>query len=101
MPIYVYECGTCGVTWEVRQGFDAHNTMSCPECNGLANRVIQPVPHHWSDSPPGELVRSESGQLARRVSEFDVRHFDKNTRIDSKGRPHMTTLQDNLELSNR
>ena len=43
MPVYVYQCETCGVTFERRQGMLEQPLTDCPECNGHVHRVIQPV----------------------------------------------------------
>lgn len=38
MPIYEYECPSCNRRFELKQGFDAEPTESCPACGGLARR---------------------------------------------------------------
>jgi putative FmdB family regulatory protein len=43
MPIYVYECDTCGVRFERRQSIAAPPLGVCPECEGHVRRLIQPV----------------------------------------------------------
>jgi len=43
MPIYVYQCDSCGVTFERQQSFNDAPLTDCPECDGHVNRVIQPV----------------------------------------------------------
>ena len=44
MPIYVYQCETCGVTFERRQRMSEQPLTDCPECDeGRVRRVIQPV----------------------------------------------------------
>jgi len=43
MPIYVYQCDSCGVTFERQQSFSDASMTHCPECNGHVHRVIQPV----------------------------------------------------------
>jgi len=76
MPIYVYQCDDCGVTFERRQSITADPLTSCPDCGGQIHRVIQPVgivfkgsgfyvTDHRSPSPtalPGEKkVAGENG----------------------------------------
>ena len=39
MPIYEYECPSCGHKFELRQGFD-ESAAKCPECNTLAKRLM-------------------------------------------------------------
>ena len=43
MPIYVYQCDTCGLTFERRQYMTEPPIVDCPECDGHVCRVIQPV----------------------------------------------------------
>jgi len=43
MPIYVYQCDTCGLTFERRQHMTEAPLVDCPECDGHVKRVIQPV----------------------------------------------------------
>lgn len=43
MPIYVYRCDTCGLTFERRQRMTEPPLRDCPECDGHVQRVIQPV----------------------------------------------------------
>ena len=43
MPIYVYQCDTCGLAFEHRQRMADDPLVDCPECDGHVRRVIQPV----------------------------------------------------------
>lgn len=43
MPTYVYQCDTCGMTFEKRQAFSEQPLRDCPECDGVVHRVMQPV----------------------------------------------------------
>jgi putative FmdB family regulatory protein len=43
MPIYVYQCDSCGVTFERQQHFSDEPLTDCPECDGHLHRIIQPV----------------------------------------------------------
>ena len=43
MPIYEYQCDTCGVRFERNQRFSDDPLTGCPECAGHVHRVIQPV----------------------------------------------------------
>ncbi|MCR4408245.1 MAG: zinc ribbon domain-containing protein [Anaerolineae bacterium] len=43
MPVYVYQCNTCGMTFERRQSITEEPLRDCPECEGQVHRVIQPV----------------------------------------------------------
>jgi putative FmdB family regulatory protein len=43
MPVYEYECASCGIRFERLQHFKDAPLTECPECCGLVRRVIQPV----------------------------------------------------------
>ncbi len=43
MPVYVYRCDTCGLTFERRQRITDPPLADCPECDGHVHRIIQPV----------------------------------------------------------
>lgn len=43
MPLYEYECQSCGVRFERRQHMTDDPVKICPECGGEVNRLIQPV----------------------------------------------------------
>ena len=43
MPIYLYECDSCGVRFEKLQRMSDDPLTDCPECDGHVHRVIQPV----------------------------------------------------------
>jgi len=43
MPIYLYECDSCGLRFEKMQRMTEEPLTDCPECDGQIRRVIQPV----------------------------------------------------------
>jgi putative FmdB family regulatory protein len=43
VPIYLYECDSCGVRFEKLQRMSDDPLTDCPECDGHVHRVIQPV----------------------------------------------------------
>jgi putative FmdB family regulatory protein len=43
MPLYEYECASCGIRFERMQHFSDKPLSECPECGGSVHRVIQPV----------------------------------------------------------
>jgi putative FmdB family regulatory protein len=43
VPIYEYQCDTCGLRFERRQHMNDEPLKDCPECEGHVHRVIQPV----------------------------------------------------------
>jgi putative FmdB family regulatory protein len=43
MPIYLYQCDSCGLRFEKVQRMSDDPLTDCPECEGHVHRVIQPV----------------------------------------------------------
>lgn len=43
MPLYEYECESCGIRFERKERMTAEPLKVCPECDGAVHRVIQPV----------------------------------------------------------
>lgn len=43
MPIYLYQCDSCGLRFERMQRMSEEPLTECPECEGSVHRVIQPV----------------------------------------------------------
>ncbi len=43
MPLYDYQCDTCGHRFEVRQGIREDALTSCPQCGSPIRRIIYPV----------------------------------------------------------
>lgn len=43
MPIYLYQCDSCGVRFERVQHMTDAPLTDCPECDGRVHRVVQPV----------------------------------------------------------
>ena len=40
MPLYEYECESCGVTFEVIQKFTDHSVDTCRSCGGHVRRLL-------------------------------------------------------------
>jgi putative FmdB family regulatory protein len=40
MPLYEYECESCGVTFEVIQKFSDHSVDTCRACGGKVRRLL-------------------------------------------------------------
>ncbi|MCM8746611.1 zinc ribbon domain-containing protein [Thermomicrobium sp. CFH 73360] len=43
MPIYEYECTSCGHRFEIKQRFSDEPVASCPECGNLVRRLLYPA----------------------------------------------------------
>jgi putative FmdB family regulatory protein len=50
MPIYEYECSSCGSRFDRRQRFDEEPIATCPECASRARRIIHSVPVFFKGS---------------------------------------------------
>jgi len=44
VPIYEYECDSCHLRFEVKQGFNDKPVTTCPKCQGHVRRVFHPAP---------------------------------------------------------
>ncbi len=44
MPVYEYECVSCGARFDKRQGFEEKPEVLCPKCRCPVRRVIRPAP---------------------------------------------------------
>lgn len=40
MPLYEYQCDSCGLQFEVRQKFSDEPVRSCRECGGAVRKLI-------------------------------------------------------------
>ena len=43
MPLYEYQCNSCGVRFERLRHMDEEPVKTCPECEGEVRRLFQPV----------------------------------------------------------
>jgi len=43
MPIYEYECESCGIHFEKIQPVTAEPVRQCPECSGQVHKVFHPA----------------------------------------------------------
>ncbi|NLS76509.1 MAG: zinc ribbon domain-containing protein [Chloroflexi bacterium] len=43
MPLYEYECESCGIHFERKERITAEPLKTCPECSGAVHRLIHPV----------------------------------------------------------
>ncbi len=73
MPIYIYRCESCGVTFDRFQKFSDKPLTRCPECSkGKVKRILQPPAIVFKGS--GWYAtdhRSPSGQTSKK-SESDA-----------------------------
>lgn len=72
MPVYCYECESCGPFEEVQSMKDDRLT-SCPRCGGKCQRVLPPpVPVHFVD----HYWEQENGGKGRYISQLASRKGD-------------------------
>jgi putative FmdB family regulatory protein len=43
VPLYEYECRSCGTVTDIRHGFDESVTEACPACGGELTRRFSPT----------------------------------------------------------
>ncbi|MBI5301643.1 MAG: zinc ribbon domain-containing protein [Chloroflexi bacterium] len=43
MPLYEYECESCGVHFEKIQSVQAEPIRQCPDCSGVVHKVFHPA----------------------------------------------------------
>ena len=74
MPLYDYQCDSCGHIFELRQSFSAATEGPCPRCEGNSRRRFHAVPIIYKGSgfyttdykktgysPPGKTEDSDHG----------------------------------------
>ena len=64
MPVYQYQCSICNFRFELKQNFDDGTTAPCPECQGIAQRLLAPVPIIFKG--PGFYVTDTALERERR-----------------------------------
>jgi putative FmdB family regulatory protein len=71
MPVYAYQCGNCGVQFEIQQSFSDQPLVRCPECGKKTlKKVYQPVGIVFKGS--GFYAtdhHSPSGQISKKADE--------------------------------
>ncbi len=85
MPIYEYECESCGLRFERVQHFSDEPLRTCPECEGPVHRVIQPVGIIFKGS--GFYVtdnRSKSATLGENGKSKRKEESDQSSKTTSK-----------------
>ena len=60
MPIYEYECGTCGLVFERRQSITDEPLRECPECRGEVQRLISGGSVFILKNPGNDVMRRGS-----------------------------------------
>lgn len=94
MPIYEYECSSCGSRFDRRQRFDEEPIATCPECASKARRIIHSVPVLFKGSgfystDHGSGTRHNSGSNHEETeSKAEAKSEDK---ADTKSATQTTT----------
>jgi putative FmdB family regulatory protein len=89
MPIYVYRCDTCGLTFERRQRMTEAPLQDCPECEGHVQRVIQPVGIVFKGSGfyvTDNRSKSSTALPGKKESDSDTQKADSAEPGDSKAK---------------
>ena len=95
MPIYVYQCDACGLTFEHRQRMADDPLVDCPECDGHLHRVIQPVGIVFKGS--GFYVTDNRGRSSTALpgkKETDTKSDSKPAKSESTESSATTTTTD-------
>jgi putative FmdB family regulatory protein len=72
MPIYEYECRSCGVHFDRKQSWHDEPVKECPDCLGAVRKVLQPVGIVFKGPGFYKTDNSSSGErLERKRSEED------------------------------
>ena len=86
MPIYEYECFSCGARFERRQKFDEEPVGICPSCQGKARRVIHCVPvifkgsgFYVTDNPKSTYSEPSPKKLEGEKPEEEKKTEDKQS----------------------
>lgn len=82
MPLYEYECETCGVRFERRQSFKDEPVRICPECGGHVHRLIQPVGIVFKGS--GFYVTDNRASSSTATPGKKAKHKDEGKEKESK-----------------
>lgn len=69
MPIYEYECKSCGHRFTLKQSFSDEPTSTCPHCQGQVRRLIFPTGvifkgsgFYVTDNPRAKRFDPENGR---------------------------------------
>ena len=95
MPIYVYQCDACGLTFEHRQRMADDPLVDCPECDGHLHRVIQPVGIVFKGS--GFYVTDNRGRSSTALpgkKETETKSDSKSAKSESTESSSTTTTTD-------
>jgi putative FmdB family regulatory protein len=86
MPLYEFQCATCGPFEAWRMMAEAKNPMHCPDCDEVAKRIF---------SPPSVMLNSSFGLRKKpsaepKLVQREAREPKTNTyRSHGDGRPWM------------
>jgi len=70
MPIYEYECESCGLKFERRQAITEEPIKECPECQGEVRRLV-------SGGAGFILMESGHGRVGQYRDECSLEHGGK------------------------
>jgi len=64
MPLYPYDCKSCGEVYEINQGMNDHHGYTCPRCGQETRRIFKAPPQVKKNSSffSDDLGREVSGQ---------------------------------------
>ncbi|MHC1742692.1 MAG: FmdB family zinc ribbon protein [Syntrophobacteraceae bacterium] len=68
MPLYEYQCDTCGHRFE-RLVFHDEENVGCPSCSGEVRKLMSPFAIEIPDELCGKLPRGEKRELCTECRE--------------------------------
>ena len=96
MPIYEYECKTCGVRFDRKQSWNEEPVKDCPDCSGEVRKVLQPVGIVFKGSGFYKTDNASSGSRRDRAEQekkdeptpaAEAKPADKSAKPEPKSEP--------------
>jgi putative FmdB family regulatory protein len=97
MPLYEYQCGSCGSVFEVRQKFSDDPVTVHENCGGSVRRLLTAPSFHFKGSgwyitdyaragatENGKSEKSEKGESKSAEAKSDAKSDTKDTKSDTK-----------------
>jgi len=101
MPMYEYECGSCGRRFEQQQRFADDPLTVDPECGGAVRRVIQPVGIIFKGSGFYATDSRKSSSASSDSTKTDTKTDNKSeTKSDTKSETKSETKTESKTESN-
>ncbi len=97
MPIYEYECGSCGRRHEIMQKYTDMPLTECPACGGSLRKLISSTSFvlkgtgwyktDYASSGSGKAEKSKKGNGAEPSTKSDGKEAKPETKVEKKPEP--------------